>query len=245
MNNLLITPPQGEAIGTLLLAHGAGAPMDSDFMEQLTAALNQQAIQVVRFEFPYMQQRRSTCGKRPPDRQPVLLDCWQQVYRQTISVEAVTDSLADILAEPLPGPVCIGGKSMGGRMATLFAEQQAVAGVCCFGYPFFPGGKYKADRIEHLLTATTPTLIVQGTRDPFGKPEVINGLPLSDAIDVHWLEAGDHDFKPTVRSGFTQQHHIDHTAKLVAQFMTDIKQAHTKQAHTKRAQIKTGQPIEN
>lgn len=193
--------------GTLILAHGAGAPMDSPFMNELTSALNQQGIDVVRFEFPYMQQRRDSGKKRPPDRQPVLLESWQDVYRQVASMEK--------LAKPL----LIGGKSMGGRMATLIAETLDAAGVCCFGYPFHPPGKLQHMRTEHLKTLQIPTLIIQGTRDPFGKPDELSGESLSETVTIEWLEAGDHDFKPTVRSGFTQSEHIVSAAKAVAKFI--------------------------
>ena len=214
MTELLISPTKEGCIGTLILAHGAGAPMDSEFMEQLSVALNAASVDVVRFEFPYMQQRRATGSKRPPDRQPLLLECWRQVYEEVLAMKE------------LHGPVYIGGKSMGGRMATLFAEQYdtqgAIAGVCCFGYPFFPPGKNKgnSERVQHLLTTITPTLIVQGIRDPFGKPDRIEPIQFSDAVELCWLEAGDHDFKPTVRSGIDHQQHIRSAAQAVNQFMT-------------------------
>ncbi|MGS2722247.1 alpha/beta fold hydrolase [Porticoccus sp. GXU_MW_L64] len=216
MTDLLYSPAKGQGIGTLVLAHGAGAPMDSPFMEQLTAALNEAAVHVVRFEFPYMQQRRATGNKRPPDRQPLLLDCWQQVCQQ-------------VIADHPRQPLCVGGKSMGGRMASLFAAtdkfataENAVAGVCCFGYPFFPGGKYRSERIAHLLTATTPTLIVQGTRDPFGKPDTVEPLNLSPAVQLCWLETGDHDLKPTVRSGIEHRQHIHKAAQAVQNFFHSL-----------------------
>ncbi|MDM3872631.1 alpha/beta hydrolase [Porticoccus sp. W117] len=212
MIDLLRSQAKNHSIGTLILTHGAGAPMDSAFMEQLTAALNAVDIDVVRFEFPYMQQRRATGRKRPPDRQAILLDYWQKVYQQ-------------VMADGTEKPVCIGGKSMGGRMASLYAcQENTIAGVCCFGYPFFPGGKYKSGRIEHLLTAATPTLIVQGTRDPFGKPEIIEPLNLSAAIELCWLEAGDHNFKPTVRSGIEHRQHIQTAAQAVQRFFLSLKE---------------------
>ncbi|MCV6605853.1 MAG: alpha/beta hydrolase [Porticoccaceae bacterium] len=218
MSDFLLSPAPGDSIGTLMLAHGAGAPMDSDFMAQLTAALNQVAIDVVRFEFPYMRQRRHSGGKRPPDRQPVLLACWQQNYQRVIETLATGK------------PLCVGGKSMGGRMATLFAEQQfvrqaPVAGVCCFGYPFFtPGkaGKNNTGRVEHLLATSVPTLIVQGTRDPFGKPNDLEALAFSNAIEWCWLEAGDHDFRPTVRSGIDHQQHFERAAGAVRSFFLSL-----------------------
>ena len=95
--------------GCLILAHGAGAPMDSDFLEDMAQRLAAQGVGVIRFEFPYMAQRREGGGKRPPNPQKVLLDCWREVYRQVRLLVA--------------GPLAIGGKSMGGRMASLLADE--------------------------------------------------------------------------------------------------------------------------
>ncbi len=192
----------------LLLAHGAGAPMDSAFMEAMAARLAERGVGVVRFEFPYMQQRRQTGSKRPPDRQPVLLDCWRQMIA-TWSAE---------------GPLFIGGKSMGGRMATLVAAEAgelstAMAGVVCLGYPFHPPGKPDKTRTDHLADLSTPTLIVQGTRDALGRREEVESYELSDTIQLHWLEDGDHDLKPRVRSGLTHEQHLDAAAEAVAGFI--------------------------
>lgn len=204
-----------QSLATLILAHGAGAPMDSDFMNRLTFALNGCDVNVVRFEFPYMRERRATGKKRPPDRQPVLLECWRSVCRQVAQ------------RSDLPEPVFIGGKSMGGRMATLVAGQLAEdgaqpAGVCCFGYPFHPPGKVDKMRIEHLQNLSIPTVIIQGTRDPFGKPDELQDIPLGKQVSVHWLEAGDHDFKPTVRSGLTHSQHIETAAETTAHFIRSL-----------------------
>lgn len=215
---MLFDQATSPAIATLLLAHGAGAGMDSDFMNALTTELNAVGVNVVRFEFPYMQQRRATGSKRPPDRQPKLLECWREVYAEVLN------------SDFLEGPLLIGGKSMGGRMATLIAEELnskelSVKGVCCFGYPFFPkrkDGSRDMSRVEHLLNMPVPTLIVQGTRDTFGTPEVIDPLALSRQIRIDWLEDGDHDLNPRVKSGFTQQQHIQAAAKSVAEFARQL-----------------------
>ncbi len=198
------------AYGTLILAHGAGALMDSDYMETLTAELNAQGVVVVRFEFPYMQLRRETGKKRPPDRQPILLDCWRDVYGE---ITNRTD---------LPEPFLIGGKSMGGRMASLVADELGVAGLCCFGYPFHAPGKPEKMRTEHLLMIETPTKIFQGTRDPFGKPEEIGDIPFSKNVDIHWFDDGEHDLKPRKKSGLTQLQHLRRVAELVAGFARDL-----------------------
>ena len=191
--DLLIDGPDNAPV-TIALAHGAGAPMDSDFMATIAEGLAERGLKCVRFEFPYMHERRVDGKKRPPNRAPVLLDTWR----------AVIDHLG-------PDNLVIGGKSMGGRMASMIAkdlEDQGapVKGLVCLGYPFHPPGKpEKAEsRMEHLKTLKTPTLILQGTRDTFGTIDQVPGFPLSQAIAVHWLEDGDHGFKPRKKSGRTE-----------------------------------------
>lgn len=187
----------------LLLAHGAGAPMDSEFMHTMAELLAQLGVGVVRFEFPYMQQRRHSGSKRPPDRQPVLLEHWRQVITQF----AATDALF------------IGGKSMGGRMATLIVDELPVKGCICLGYPFHPPAKPEKTRVEHLQYLRTPTLMVQGSRDALGNREEVAAYSLSSAIDLFWLEDGDHDLKPRVRSGFTHNQHLQKAAATIADFI--------------------------
>lgn len=200
-------------IGTLLLAHGAGAPMDSDFMNQLVASLNGAGVTVVRFEFPYMQWSRKNARRRPPDRQPVLLQYWRDIYREVAGDNNTT------------GPLLIGGKSMGGRMASMVADELGVAGVCCFGYPFHPPGRPREMRTEHLRTLTTPCLILQGTRDALGTPEDLAKEALSSTVALHWLTNADHDFVPTKASGMTQSAIIAEAAASAAHFITGLTDA--------------------
>ena len=202
--SFLETPAQGSTRATLLLAHGAGAPMDSDFMELLSTALSQQGIRVLRFEFPYMAARRQGQGKRPPNPMPVLLESFRTQHAA------------------LSGPLFIGGKSMGGRVASLLAAELRPAGVICFGYPFHPPGKPERTRTEHLTGVRTPVLIVQGTRDPFGKPQEVAGYQLAERVQLQWLESGEHDFKPLKRSGLTQQQLIDQAARAAGSFMQAV-----------------------
>ncbi|MCT4370608.1 alpha/beta fold hydrolase [Yangia mangrovi] len=176
----------GDAPGrpTLLLAHGAGTAMDSDFMARLAALLASEGLRVVRFEFGYMAQRRAGGSKRPPPKVELL----QEEYRAAIEALACD------------GPLFIGGKSMGGRIASLIADDLfasgRIAGLVCLGYPFHPTGKPETLRTEHLAALRTPALICQGTRDPFGTCEEMAGYALSESIALHWLEDGDHDLKP-------------------------------------------------
>jgi predicted alpha/beta-hydrolase family hydrolase len=167
--NFLIDGPN-EAEHTLVLAHGAGGAMDTPFLNVVARGVGERGIRVVRFEFPYMAARR-TGGKRgAPDRQPVLLQTWR-----------------DVVAE-LGGPsLVIGGKSMGGRMATMVGDELRVRGVVVLGYPFHPPGQPDKLRTAHLETMQTPTLIVQGTRDPFGTAEEVPSYRISPTIRIEWL----------------------------------------------------------
>ncbi|WP_375139131.1 alpha/beta fold hydrolase [Pseudomonas entomophila] len=192
-------------IGCLVLAHGAGAPMDSPFMDTMARRLAAQGVGVVRFEFPYMAQRRLDGKRRPPNPQKVLLERWREVLVQ--------------VRAHLAGPVAIGGKSMGGRMASLLADEMGVGALVCLGYPFYAAGKPEKPRVEHLASLRTPTLIVQGTRDALGDQDTVAGYALSPAIDVCWLAAGDHDLKPLKASGFTHEQHLQAAAEQVAAFL--------------------------
>jgi hypothetical protein len=162
------------AAHTYLFAHGAGGAMDSPFMSDVAARLGERGIRVVRFEFPYMAARREGKKSGPPDRQPVLLATWKRVIEEHGG----------------GGKVVIGGKSMGGRMASMVADEEHVRGLVCLGYPFHPPGKPQQLRTAHLATLTTPALIVQGTRDPFGRPDEVATYELSKAIRIEWVTGG-------------------------------------------------------
>lgn len=186
----------------IVLAHGAGAPMDSPFLETFAAGLAERGLRVVRFEFPYMRRRRASGRRGAPDREPVLRRAWEEV------------------AEALGGgaELVIGGKSLGGRMAACVADALGVRGLVCLGFPFHPPGRPERTRTAALERMRTPTLIVQGTRDAFGKPEEVKGYRLSPQVRVHWLADGDHSFKPRVRSGRTLQQNLDEAISVVAAF---------------------------
>ena len=192
---LLIDTPAGgkPAALTFAFAHGAGAPMDTPFMTFFAEELAARGWRVVRFEFPYMARRRREPKRPPPDRQPVLLDTWRRV-------------IAELGAELVAEKLIIGGKSMGGRMASLIADEppakgRGVAGLACLGYPFHPAGKPERLRTEHLAGLRTPCLICQGTRDALGSAGEVAGYDLAPSIRLHWAEDGDHDLKPRKASG--------------------------------------------
>ncbi|MBV6285669.1 alpha/beta family hydrolase [Pseudomonas aegrilactucae] len=195
----------GAPSGCLILAHGAGAPMDSEFMQDMAQRLAAQGLGVLRFEFPYMAQRRLDGGKRPPNPQARLLECWREVVAQVRPLVA--------------GPLAIGGKSMGGRMASLVADELGVDALVCLGYPFYAAGKPEKPRVAHLAELKTPTLIVQGERDALGNRETVQRYALSSAIEVCWRVAGDHDLKPLKASGFSHADHLAATAHRVAAFL--------------------------
>ncbi|GAA6131519.1 alpha/beta family hydrolase [Halopseudomonas sabulinigri] len=185
---------------TLVLGHGAGAPMDSPFMALLAAQLALRGVRVLRFEFPYMAARRRDGGKRPPNPMPVL-----QAHLRELCGE-------------LDQPFFVGGKSMGGRVASMLAGELGARGFLCFGYPFHPPGKPEKTRIAHLQQLECPGLILQGTRDPFGKPEEVAAYTLDTRLQLHWLDSGEHDFKPLKASGRTQQELIAEAAEVAAGF---------------------------
>lgn len=198
----------GPETGPLFVfAHGAGAPLNSSFMEHVAQGLSEQGIRVIRFNFDYMQQRIETGSRRPPERAPKLITQWQNII--------------DEIAQPM----VIGGKSMGGRMASLLAAQTEpsisplVKGIACLGYPFHPQGKPEKLRIEHFCDITLPLAIMQGTRDKLGNKEEILDYSLAKKIHWCWLEDGDHDLKPRVKSGFTHQQHLQTTVDYLANFI--------------------------
>lgn len=204
-NMFLENSPKNQPVATLMLAHGAGAAMDSGFMQTMAANLAQRDIRVLRFEFPYMAQRRVDGGKRPPNPAPKLLEAWREVYAQ--------------VRRHVAGKLAIGGKSMGGRMASLLADELGADGLVCLGYPFYAVGKPEKPRVEHLAALKTPTLIVQGERDALGNRAAVQGYELSQSIEVMWLVAGDHDLKPLKASGFSHEQHLEAAAVQVAEFL--------------------------
>ena len=197
--------PAGPPLATLLLAHGAGAGMDSPFMEQLAEALARRDIRTLRFDFPYMARARAEGRRRPPNPAPVLLDHWRAMVATWRAAES--------------GPLWLAGKSMGGRMASLLADELGATGLVCLGYPFHPAGKPERLRTEHLATLATPTLIVQGERDALGTRAEVAGYALAPTLEVQWIATADHDLKPLKSSGLSQTQALVETAAWVAAFV--------------------------
>ena len=207
MTVTFLTDGPGDA-PALLLAHGAGAAMDSEFMQFVARGLGEAAIRVLRFEFPYMAGRREGGKKRPAPKAETLMDA----YRAAI--------------EHAPGkaPLIIGGKSMGGRVASMVADEAyasgAVNGLVCLGYPFHPPGQPQKLRTDHLTPMTVPALVCQGERDPFGTRDEVTAYPLPASMRIEWLTDGDHDLKPRKASGATFDGNLDIAADAVRDFVT-------------------------
>lgn len=194
-----------------IFAHGAGAGMQSDFMAQMSELLVKQNISVLRFNFDYMQLATALGKRRPPEPMPKLRARFEAV---------IAEQAKDL-------PLFIGGKSMGGRVAaTLAADIGAdiaaqVKGIVCLGYPFHPTKKPEKLRLEPLQLTQLPIVIVQGERDSLGSREEIAGYEFSALCRCYFVEDGDHSFKPRVRSGFTQQQHINTAAQQIVSFIDE------------------------
>jgi len=201
---LRIDEPKGGKAGlSIVLAPGAGAGLDSAFMAEVARALAADSFRVVRFDFPYMQEARKTGRKTArPDPPAVLEQTWMQVIGE--------------LGEP--SRLVIGGKSMGGRIASMVADRAGVKGLVCLGYPFHPLGRPAVLRVAHLKELKTPALILQGERDAFGSREEIAGYTLSPAIRLVYLTDGDHSFKPRKPSGRSYEQNMAQAVREIVAF---------------------------
>jgi len=204
---MILTNEAQQAKAQLILAHGAGAGKQSDFMQFMAEALSRCHITVHRFNFAYMQQALDTGKKRPPGAAKKLLGEYQDVIQQCASRAL---------------PLFIGGKSMGGRIASMLLEQSpAVAGIC-LGYPYHPPGKPDNLRVEHLLSLSKPLLVVQGQRDTFGTQQQISTYGLPQNINQHFLTDGDHSFKPRKASGLTLEQNMQQAVSACDGFISSV-----------------------
>lgn len=201
--------------GRILFAHGAGAGHSSDFMRQFVAMLAGQGVQVLAIDFPYMQHIYQQGKRRPPP--PI---------KQTLTHFSAWYELLHPLGDT---PLWVGGKSMGGRIASMFASgaltsgpassQRRCPGVVVAGYPFHPLKQPQKLRVAHFASIGCPMLILQGERDPFGSVEEVAGYSLPNAAQLTWLQDGDHDFKPRRASGLKHTVLIDEAATHAASFV--------------------------
>ncbi|MFN4009483.1 MAG: alpha/beta family hydrolase [Pannonibacter sp.] len=199
-------------VATLLFAHGAGAAMDSSFMNRMAAALAENGVAVARFEFPYMAARRGGGKKAPPPKAELLVSAFQTALQQVMP--------------EVEGTLLIGGKSMGGRVAAMLAGGASlpgrVKGVACVGYPFHPTGKADVWRLEPLAECRRPVLITQGERDPFGSAADLDAVALPDQVAITYLEDGNHDLGPRGQSPATWDGNIHRAAEAIAAFAARI-----------------------
>ncbi len=212
----LVTGPR-EAKAELVFAPGAGAPATSAWMERFSHLLADAGIRALRFDFDYMAARQRTGSRRPPPKAEAL----------TAEYEAAIVAAAE--APGGRGPLLIGGKSLGGRVASLIAQsafdRERIAGLVCVGYPFHPPKQPEKLRTAHLIDLSCPSLIVQGERDPFGGPSEVAGYGLSDAIRVHWARDGDHDLAPRRSSGVTLAGNLGEAVHEIVRFAGGLVQS--------------------
>ncbi|MEX0743327.1 MAG: alpha/beta family hydrolase [Actinomycetota bacterium] len=171
--------PRG-SVATLVLAHGAGAGMDHPFMAGFSRAIADAGVSTLRFNFPYVER-----GKRSPDPERVLRDAWLAAFDAAVSKAG-------------KHPVLAGGKSLGGRIASMcVADGMPADGLVFLGYPLHPPGKPERIRDEHLYRIAVPMLFVQGTKDPFATPALLAKVlrKLGDRATIEPVEGGGHSFK--------------------------------------------------
>jgi predicted alpha/beta-hydrolase family hydrolase len=185
----VIVDGPADASETVILAPGAGGGMHSPFMSTVAREVASAGVRVIRFEFAYTSAKR-----KRPDPAPKLLDEWRAVI------------------EKFGNGIFVGGKSMGGRMASMVADETSVRGLVCLGYPFHPPGQPEKLRTKHLETLRTPALIVQGTRDAFGSRDVVSSYQLSPSIRIDWVEGADHSFR--------NRQHVSTVVASVVRFVT-------------------------
>ena len=164
---------------TLVVAHGAGAGMEHPFLAGFTRTVNELGIATLRFNFPYRE-----AGRKFPDRPPAAIAAWRAV-------------MAEAAARSAGEPLWAAGKSFGGRMASMaVAEGMPAAGLIYLGYPLHPPGKPDKLRDEHLYGLTLPMLFLQGTRDPFATPELLEAVVarIGTSATLEWRDGGGHTF---------------------------------------------------
>lgn len=173
-----------DAVAWLVVAHGAGAGMDHPFLVGFCRAMAGHGVATARFNFHY-----ANAGRRSPDPEPALRAAWEEAFAG-----------ASAMARGLP--VLVGGKSLGGRLASMcVADGMPAAGLVFLGYPLHPPGKPERIRDEHLYRIRVPMLFLQGTRDPFARPELLEGVldRLGEGAELHRIEGGDHSFNVSGR----------------------------------------------
>ena len=195
-----------------ILSHGSGAGMNTEFMNHIAKGVTQKGIKTIRFEFPYMTKSREVGKKRAPDSE-------KKLKAHFINL------IEDIQKDNPESTIIIGGKSMGGRIASILTSEKAhpaITGCICLGYPFHPPGKPEKLRTDHLQSIDTPCLIIQGTRDPFGKKKEVETYTLDSKIKIKWIEDGEHSLKTKKSSNQTWQQAMDKAVDAIFEFTRSL-----------------------
>jgi uncharacterized protein len=208
LTDLAYQGPERGADRAVLLAHGAGADMRAATLTTVADALADAKVPSLRFNFPYR-----AAGRRGPDRAPVL----EAAVREAVAELARRTKLP-------PERLVLGGRSMGGRICSMVAAETGALGLVLLGYPLHPPGKATQLRVEHFARLRMPTLFVSGTRDAFGTPTELrrHAKKLKGPVSFHWVETGDHGFKPLKSSGLTVDAVLAEVAGAVVEFVTGI-----------------------
>jgi hypothetical protein len=217
--------PALSASGAIVVAHGAGAGQTSPFMVRTAAGLSERGISAATFDFPYMAAKRSA-----PDRPDVLERAWRD------AIEAAHATFGQL-------PLFIGGKSMGGRIASQVAAQgaDAIAGLIFLGYPLHPPGKPDQRRDAHLPAIAEPMLFVQGTRDAFGTTgEIAALLPRLQNARLHEINGGDHSFKMSGRGAPKPDAVLESVLDVVRDWIASVIAGGAKRAGTKKPASRKG-----
>ena len=213
VSTVLDTPDGFRAGGApaIVLAHGAGNDLRSAFLETFAASLSARGLAVVRFNFPY----KELTGQRPPDKMDVLVETFREVVAASASRTGAP-----------PGPLFVGGKSLGARVASVLVARGLVRprGLVFLGYPLHPPGKPEEARTAHLPEVGRPMLFVQGTRDPFGTVDEVqtvrHAMKLPGAM--HPVEGGDHSYALPKSQSARQDAVFDAASDAIVEFIRRV-----------------------
>lgn len=208
MTSYAFQGPKRGADRAVLLAHGAGSDLHAAALTAVADALAAAKIPSLRFNFPYRD-----AGRGGPDRPPALQ-------------AAVRDAVAECCrrAKLPPERVVMGGRSMGGRICSVVAAEDGALGLVLLGYPLHPPGRPEQLRVDHFRHLRMPVLFASGTRDAFGTPQELKRYArrVKGTVTFHWVESGDHGFKPLKSSGMTQEEAFAGVAGAVVAFVATL-----------------------
>jgi uncharacterized protein len=210
LTDLAYQGPTRGADRAVLLAHGAGADMNAATLTTVADALADAKVPSLRFNFPY-----KAAGRRAPDRGPVL----EAAVREAVGELGRRSKLP-------PDRIVTGGRSVGGRICSMVAAEAdaAALGLVLLGYPLHPPGRATQLRVEHFARLRMPALFVSGTRDAFGTPAELRrqARKIKGPVSFHWVETGDHGFKPLKSSGLGVDAVLADVAGGVVEFVTGL-----------------------